>query len=168
MLPVSVLDLVPVPEGADAARALSNTLDLARHVERWGYARFWLAEHHSMEGIASAATAVVIGAVAGATRSIRVGAGGIMLPNHAPPMVAGAFGTLATLHGDQIDLGLGRAPSDSLRRDLPLELREAHEDVQRQPAHRRDRVEGLRDRHEGHAIPVEDLDQLREVHERAR
>jgi luciferase family oxidoreductase group 1 len=110
MLPVSVLDLAPVPEGADVSRALANTLDLARHAERVGYARCWLAEHHAMEGIASAATAVVIGAVAGATRTIRVGAGGIMLPNHAPLMVAEAFGTLAALHGDRIDLGVGRAP----------------------------------------------------------
>jgi luciferase family oxidoreductase group 1 len=110
MLPVSVLDLAPVPEGADVSRALANTLDLARHAERVGYARYWLAEHHAMEGIASAATAVVIGAVAGATRTIRVGAGGIMLPNHAPLMVAEAFGTLAALHGDRIDLGVGRAP----------------------------------------------------------
>lgn len=110
MIPFSLLDLAPVPEGSTTAEALANTLDLARHAETWGYQRFWLAEHHNMEGIASAATAVVIGAVAAATRRIRVGAGGIMLPNHAPLMVAEAFGTLETLHPGRIDLGLGRAP----------------------------------------------------------
>ncbi len=110
MIPFSLLDLAPVPEGSTTAEALANTLDLARHAESWGYQRFWLAEHHNMEGIASAATAVVIGAVAAATRRIRVGAGGIMLPNHAPLMVAEAFGTLETLHPGRIDLGLGRAP----------------------------------------------------------
>jgi luciferase family oxidoreductase group 1 len=109
-IPVSVLDLAPVPEGATAAEALANTLALARRAESLGFARYWLAEHHNMEGIASAATAVVIGAVAAATRRIRVGAGGIMLPNHAPLTVAEAFGTLATLHPDRIDLGVGRAP----------------------------------------------------------
>ena len=110
----SVLDLAPVPEGADAARALANSADLARHAEAWGYHRYWLAEHHDMPGIASAATAVVIGHVASATRTIRVGAGGIMLPNHAPLAVAEAFGTLATLHPGRIDLGLGRAPGGDL------------------------------------------------------
>jgi luciferase family oxidoreductase group 1 len=110
MIPYSVLDLSPVPEGATVAEALRNTLDLARHAERWGYRRFWLAEHHNMPGIASAATAVLIGQVAAATSTIRVGAGGVMLPNHAPLMVAEAFGTLATLFPDRIDLGLGRAP----------------------------------------------------------
>jgi luciferase family oxidoreductase group 1 len=110
MVPLSVLDLSPIPEGSDAATALKNTTDLARHAERWGYRRFWLAEHHNMPGIASAATAVVIAHVADATETIRVGAGGIMLPNHAPLMVAEAFGTLAALHPGRIDLGLGRAP----------------------------------------------------------
>lgn len=110
MIPYSVLDLAPVPEGSTTGQALANTLDLARRAEAWGYHRFWLAEHHNMEGIASAATAVSIGAVAAATKSIRVGAGGIMLPNHAPLMVAEAFGTLAELHPGRIDLGLGRAP----------------------------------------------------------
>ena len=106
----SLLDLSPIPEGGTASDALSNTIDLARHSEASGYHRYWLAEHHNMPGIASAATAVVIGAVAAATRSIRVGAGGIMLPNHAPLVVAEQFGTLATLHPGRIDLGLGRAP----------------------------------------------------------
>ena len=110
MIPFSVLDLSPIPEGATAADALQNSVDLARHAEAWGYRRYWLAEHHNMPGIASAATAVLIGRVAGATSTIRVGAGGIMLPNHAPLMVAEAFGTLATLFPDRIDLGLGRAP----------------------------------------------------------
>ena len=110
----SVLDLSPVPEGATAADALRNTLDLAGHAERWGYRRFWLAEHHNMPGIASAATAVLIGRVAAATATIRVGAGGIMLPNHSPLMVAEAFGTLATLFPDRIDLGLGRAPGTDM------------------------------------------------------
>lgn len=110
MIPLSVLDLSPVPEGGDVAQSLANTLDLARHTERLGYRRYWLAEHHNMPGIASAATAVVIGHVAAGTSAIRVGAGGIMLPNHAPLMVAEAFGTLAALHPGRIDLGLGRAP----------------------------------------------------------
>lgn len=106
----SLLDLSPVPEGATASDALRNTGDLARHAEDWGYHRYWMAEHHNMPGIASAATAVLIGHVAGLTREMRVGAGGIMLPNHAPLAVAEAFGTLATLYPDRIDLGLGRAP----------------------------------------------------------
>jgi len=110
MIPLSVLDLSPVPEGSDVSESLANTLDLARHAERLGYRRYWLAEHHNMPGIASAATAVVIAHVAAGTSTIRVGAGGIMLPNHAPLMVAEAFGTLAALHPDRIDLGLGRAP----------------------------------------------------------
>ncbi|MFO1141619.1 MAG: LLM class flavin-dependent oxidoreductase [Amaricoccus sp.] len=114
MTAFSVLDLAPIPEGGTATAALANTLDLARHAEAWGYKRFWLAEHHNMPGIASAATAVVIGRVAAATSTIRVGAGGIMLPNHAPLMVAEAFGTLATLFPDRIDLGLGRAPGTDM------------------------------------------------------
>lgn len=106
----SLLDLSPIPEGGTTADALSNTIDLARHAEASGYHRYWLAEHHNMPGIASAATAVVIGAVASATKSIRVGAGGIMLPNHAPLVIAEQFGTLATLYPGRVDLGLGRAP----------------------------------------------------------
>jgi len=107
---LSVLDLSPIVEGSDAAQALHNTLDLARHVERWGYQRYWLAEHHNIDGIACSATAVLVGHVAGGTERIRVGSGGIMLPNHAPLMVAEQFGTLGTLYPDRIDLGLGRAP----------------------------------------------------------
>lgn len=110
MIKLSVLDLAPVPEGSDVSRSLANTLDLARHAERLGYRRYWLAEHHNMPGIASSATAVLIGHIAGQTRCIRVGAGGIMLPNHAPLQVAEQFGTLGTLAPGRIDLGLGRAP----------------------------------------------------------
>jgi luciferase family oxidoreductase group 1 len=124
MIPLSVLDLSPIVEGSDAAQSLANSLDLARHAEAKGYRRYWLAEHHNSPGIASAATAVVIGHVAGGTSTIRVGAGGIMLPNHAPLMVAEAFGTLASLYPGRIDLGLGRAPGTdmattrALRRNL--------------------------------------------------
>ncbi|OOG52550.1 luciferase family oxidoreductase [Rhodanobacter sp. B05] len=110
MIPFSILDLAPVTEGSDASQAFRNTLDLAQLGERLGYRRYWLAEHHNMPGIASAATAVLIGHVAGGTSTIRVGAGGIMLPNHAPLQVAEAFGTLASLYPGRIDLGLGRAP----------------------------------------------------------
>lgn len=110
----SLLDLSPIPEGKTAADALAATAELARLAERVGYHRFWLAEHHNMPGIASAATAVVIGHVAAATRSIRVGAGGIMLPNHAPLVIAEQFGTLATLYPGRIDLGLGRAPGTDM------------------------------------------------------
>jgi luciferase family oxidoreductase group 1 len=110
MIPFSVLDLSPIVEGGDARRALDDTLTLAQAADRLGYERFWLAEHHNMPGIASAATAIVIGHVAAGTRRIRVGSGGIMLPNHAPLVVAEQFGTLATLFPDRIDLGLGRAP----------------------------------------------------------
>ena len=124
MIPFSILDLAPVVEGADAACAFRNTLDLALHAERWGYRRFWLAEHHNMPGVASAATAVVMAHVAGGTSTIRVGAGGIMLPNHAPLVVAEQFGTLESLFPGRIDLGLGRAPGSdqatarALRRTL--------------------------------------------------
>src|SRR5450432_1001156 len=115
MIPLSVLDLAPIVQGSDAAQSFRNTLELARHAERWGYRRFWLAEHHGMPGIASAATSVLIGHVAGGTSSIRVGAGGIMLPNHSPLTIAEQFGTLESLYPGRIDLGLGRAPgSDQL------------------------------------------------------
>jgi len=123
MIPFSVLDLSPIVEGATPADALRNTRDLAQHAERWGYQRYWLAEHHNMSGIASAATSVVIGHVAAATSTIRVGAGGIMLPNHTPLVIAEQFGTLASLFPGRIDLGLGRAPGTdpqtarALRRD---------------------------------------------------
>jgi luciferase family oxidoreductase group 1 len=115
MTAFSILDLAFVADGSTPAAALHNTLDLAQHAERWGYTRFWLAEHHNMVGIASAATSVVIGYVAGGTRSIRVGSGGIMLPNHSPLVVAEQFGTLESLYPGRIDLGLGRAPGTDQR-----------------------------------------------------
>lgn len=124
MTKFSVLDLAPITAGSNPTEALQRSLALARHVERLGYERYWLAEHHNMRGIASAATAVVIGHIAGGTQSIRVGAGGIMLPNHAPLVIAEQFGTLASLYPGRIDLGLGRAPgtdgltSQALRRTL--------------------------------------------------
>lgn len=117
---LSMLDLAFVPEGGTSADALRNTRDLAQHAERWGYRRFWLAEHHNIVGIASAATAVVIGYVAANTRTIRVGAGGIMLPNHSPLVIAEQFGTLETLYPGRIDLGLGRAPGTDQRTLLAL------------------------------------------------
>jgi luciferase family oxidoreductase group 1 len=134
-IPFSVLDLSPIVAGGSAEQALRNTLDLARHVEALGFQRFWLAEHHNMKGIASAATAVVIGHVAAGTQRIRVGSGGIMLPNHAPLVVAEQFGTLATLFPDRIDLGLGRAPGTdaltarALRRDLATSAEQFPQDV---------------------------------------
>ena len=124
MTPYSVLDLSPIPEGSTAGEALRNSGDLARHAEALGYKRYWMAEHHNMTGIASAATAVALGYVASQTDTIRVGAGGVMLPNHAPLVIAEQFGTLASLYPDRIDLGLGRAPGTdqmtarALRRSL--------------------------------------------------
>jgi luciferase family oxidoreductase group 1 len=110
VIPLSVLDLAPILEGGDAAQSFRNSLDLAQHAERWGYQRFWLAEHHNIPSVASAATSVLIAHVAGGTSTIRVGAGGIMLPNHPPLVIAEQFGTLASLFPGRIDLGLGRAP----------------------------------------------------------
>jgi len=124
MPPLSILDLAFIPAGSTPAIALRHSLDLAQHAERWGYRRFWLAEHHNMVGIASAATAVAIGHVAAGTKSIRVGAGGVMLPNHAPLVIAEQYGTLESLFPGRIDLGLGRAPGTdqltlrALRRDI--------------------------------------------------
>src|SRR5215216_3319980 len=124
MTTLSILDLVRVTEATDARGALDNVRDIAVHAEAWGYRRIWLAEHHNMPGIASAATSVVIGHVAAGTKTIRVGAGGIMLPNHSPLVIAEQFGTLAALHPGRIDLGLGRAPGTdmltarALRRNL--------------------------------------------------
>ncbi len=120
MVDFSVLDLAPVPQGSTAGDALRNSLDLARHAERLGYRRYWVAEHHNMVGIASAATAVVVGFIAGGTSTIRVGAGGIMLPNHAPLVIAEQFGTLASLYPGRIDLGLGRAPGTDQRTLMAL------------------------------------------------
>ncbi|MBC3785836.1 LLM class flavin-dependent oxidoreductase [Spirosoma utsteinense] len=124
MIPFSILDLSPIVEGNTATQALRNTLNLAQHAEQLGYNRYWVAEHHNMPGIASAATSVVIGYVAGGTQTIRVGSGGIMLPNHSPLLIAEQFGTLESLYPGRIDLGLGRAPgadqatARALRRDM--------------------------------------------------
>lgn len=148
--PLSVLDLSPVPEGSDVSASLANTLDLARHVEALGFHRYWMAEHHNMPGIASAATSVVIGAVAAATSSIRVGAGGIMLPNHAPLQIAEQFGTLNALYPGRIDLGLGRAPGTdmatarALRRTLQGDVDGFPQDVLELQALFQPAVEGQR------------------------
>lgn len=132
----SVLDLAPVKADGTIAEAFRNTLDLARHAERWGYTRFWLAEHHNMPGIASAATSVLIGHVAGGTRTIRVGSGGIMLPNHAALVIAEQFGTLETLYPGRIDLGVGRAPGSDVvaARALRRGLNSTEDDFPRQVA----------------------------------
>ena len=135
-IPVSILDLCPVPEGSTPADSFRNSLELAQAAERFGYNRFWLAEHHNMPGIASAATAVVIGHIAGGTKKIRVGSGGIMLPNHSPLVIAEQFGTLESLYPGRIDLGLGRAPgtdqmtSQALRRDVMAAAERFPQDVQ--------------------------------------
>ncbi|WKA53813.1 LLM class flavin-dependent oxidoreductase [Planococcus shixiaomingii] len=123
-IPLAVLDLAPINEGSNAAQSFKNSAELAQHVEKWGFNRYWLAEHHNMPGIGSSATSVLIGHIAGATETIRVGSGGIMLPNHAPLVIAEQFGTLETLYPGRIDLGLGRAPGSdqatayALRRTL--------------------------------------------------
>ena len=135
MIPFSVLDLSPITEGGDAAQSFRNTLDLAQHAERWGFNRYWLAEHHGMPGIASAATSILIAHVAGGTKTIRVGAGGIMLPNHSPLVIAEQFGTLEALFPGRIDLGLGRAPGSdqatarAMRRNLTTDADEFPRDV---------------------------------------
>ena len=124
MIPLSILDLSPINEGGSASESIANTVDIARHADRWGFTRYWMAEHHGMPGIASAATSVLIGHVAGATSHIRVGAGGIMLQNHSPLVIAEQFGTLDAMYPGRIDLGLGRAPGSdqltamALRRNL--------------------------------------------------
>ena len=159
MTPFSILDLAPVAQGATPADALRNSLNLAQAAERLGFLRFWLAEHHGMKGIASAATAVVIGHVAGGTKTIRVGSGGIMLPNHAPLIVAEQFGTLASLYPDRIDLGLGRAPGTdqvtarALRRDLMSRAEAFPHDVQELQTYFAPAVEGQMLR----AVPGEGL-----------
>jgi luciferase family oxidoreductase group 1 len=135
MTSYSVLDLSPIVEGADASQSFRNSLDLAQHAERWGYRRFWLAEHHGMPGIASAATSILISHVAAGTKTIRVGAGGIMLPNHSPLVIAEQFGTLEALYPGRIDLGLGRAPGSdqatarALRRNLASDADDFPRDV---------------------------------------
>uniref|UniRef100_UPI000EF9EF21 MsnO8 family LLM class oxidoreductase n=1 Tax=Proteus mirabilis TaxID=584 RepID=UPI000EF9EF21 len=123
-IPLSVLDLVPITLESSIEQSFRNSVDLAQHVEKWGFTRYWLAEHHNMPGIGSSATSVVIGHIAGHTGQIRVGSGGIMLPNHAPLVIAEQFGTLESLYPGRIDLGLGRAPGSdqatayALRRTL--------------------------------------------------
>ena len=150
MIPFSILDLSPIPAGSNAGAALRHSLDLAQHAERWNYHRFWLAEHHNMTGIASAATSVAIGFVAGGTRTIRVGAGGIMLPNHAPLLIAEQFGTLEALYPGRIDLGLGRAPGTdqttarALRRDLQASADAFPDDVVELQRYFAEPVEGQR------------------------
>ncbi len=160
MIPFSILDLAPVAQGSTPADALRNSLSLAQAAEQLGFRRFWLAEHHGMKGIASAATAVVIGHVAGGTKTIRVGSGGIMLPNHAPLIIAEQFGTLASLYPDRIDLGLGRAPGTdqltarALRRDLTSRAEQFPQDVQELQAYFAPAVEGQTLR----AVPGEGLE----------
>lgn len=135
MIPLSILDLSPIAQGSDAAQSFHNSRDLAQHGERWGFNRYWLAEHHGMPGIASAATSVLMGYVAAATSTIRIGAGGVMLPNHAPLVIAEQFGTLESLYPGRIDLGLGRAPGSdqqtarALRRNLSSDADEFPQDV---------------------------------------
>src|SRR5471032_877693 len=135
-VPLSVLDLAPVPQGSTPKHAFASSLALAQHAEKLGYQRYWMAEHHNMTGIASAATSVLLGFIAGGTKTIRVGSGGVMLPNHSPLVIAEQFGTLATLYPDQVDLGLGRAPGTdqrtmiALRRHLSGEVDNFPQDVQ--------------------------------------
>ena len=163
MTVLSVLDLSPIVQGSTASQSLANTLDLARHAERLGYRRYWLAEHHNMPGIASAATSVVIGHVAGGTSTIRVGAGGIMLPNHSPLVIAEQFGTLAALYPGRIDLGLGRAPGTdmltarALRRNLEAGVDNFPQDVVElmgyfQPAEEGQRIRAVPG--EGQNVPI--------------
>jgi luciferase family oxidoreductase group 1 len=163
VIPLSVLDLAPITEGGTPALAFQRTLDLARHAEGWGYRRFWLAEHHNMPSVASAATAVLVGFVAAGTSSIRVGSGGVMLPNHAPLVVAEQFGTLETLYPGRIDLGLGRAPGTdmltarALRRNLTGGVDTFPQDVQELQAYFREPVPGQRVRAipgAGLAVPI--------------
>ncbi len=158
-IPLSILDLAPIRAGGTAADALHRGLDLAQHAERWGYKRFWLAEHHGMPGIASAATAVVIGYIAAGTSTIRVGSGGIMLPNHAPLVIAEQFGTLESLYPGRIDLGLGRAPganqstARALRRTLSVD-----DGFPQQLAELRGYLRPRGDSHGVRAVPGEGLD----------
>lgn len=160
MIPLSILDLAPIAEGSTAGTALDNARDLARHGERLGYKRFWMAEHHSMPGIASAATAVALCHVAGGTSTIRVGAGGIMLPNHSPLQVAEQFGTLETLFPGRIDLGLGRAPGTdqaaayAMRRNLASDAGQFPRDVIELMGYFKPAAEGQRVR----AVPGEGMD----------
>ena len=163
MIPFSILDLAPIAQGGTASDALRNSVELAREAERLGFHRIWLAAHHGMAGIASAATAVVIGHVAGATKKIRVGAGGVMLPNHAPLVIAEQFGTLNAMYPGRIDLGLGRAPGTdqltarALRRDLNASAEQFPQDVQElqfyfQPAEPGQKIKAIPG--EGQDVPI--------------
>ncbi|TAM94033.1 MAG: LLM class flavin-dependent oxidoreductase [Rhodanobacteraceae bacterium] len=160
MIPFSFLDLCPIIAGGSAAQTFTNTVDLAQHAERWGFKRYWMAEHHGMPGIGSAATAVLIGHVAGATSTIRVGAGGVMLPNHSPLVIAEQFGTLDALYPGRIDLGLGRAPSSdqatmrALRRNLTADPDEFPYDVQELAAYFEGRAPVHATPGEGHDVPI--------------
>ncbi|MCG3089735.1 LLM class flavin-dependent oxidoreductase [Sporosarcina cyprini] len=161
-IPFSILDLAMINEGSDAAQSFKNTVDLAQHAERWGFNRYWLAEHHNMQGVASSATSIIIGHVAGATKTMRVGSGGVMLPNHAPLVIAEQFGTLEAMYPGRIDLGLGRAPGSdqatayALRRtlhssgeDFPEQLAELRGYFEYNPTARVRAVPG-----EGQDIPI--------------
>lgn len=163
MIPFSILDLAPIAQGGTASQAFRNSVELAQEAEKLGYHRIWLAEHHGMAGIASAATAVVIGHVAGATKTIRVGAGGVMLPNHAPLVIAEQFGTLNAMYPGRIDLGLGRAPGTdqltarALRRDLNASAEQFPQDVQElqfyfQPAEPSQKIKAIPG--EGQEVPI--------------
>ena len=160
MIPLSILDLAPIVEGGSAAQALHNARDLAQHAERWGYTRFWMAEHHSLPGIASAATSVALAHVGDGTSTIRIGAGGIMLPNHAPLQIAEQFGTLESLFPGRVDLGLGRAPGTdqaaayALRRNLNADVNQFPRDVVELMSYLKPDEPGRRVR----AIPGEGLD----------
>ena len=163
MIPFSILDLAPIAQGGTPSDAFRNSVELAREAERLGFHRIWLAEHHGMSGIASAATAVVIGHVAGATKTIRVGAGGVMLPNHAPLVIAEQFGTLNAMYPGRVDLGLGRAPGTdqltarALRRDLNASAEQFPQDVQElrhyfQPAEPGQKIKAIPG--EGQDVPI--------------
>lgn len=160
MIPFSFLDLCPITEGGTASATFAHTVDLAQHAERWGFQRYWMAEHHGMPGIASAATAVLIGHVAGATTRIRVGAGGVMLPNHAPLVIAEQFGTLEAMYPGRIDLGLGRAPGSdqvtarALRRNLDADPEAFPRDVLELLAYFEGRGPVRGTPCAGHAVPV--------------
>ncbi|MGH8115154.1 MAG: MsnO8 family LLM class oxidoreductase, partial [Rhodanobacteraceae bacterium] len=160
MIPLSFLDLCPIVEGGSAAQAFANAVDLAQHAERWGFQRYWVAEHHGMPGIGSAATAVLIGHVAGATSTIRVGAGGVMLPNHSPLVIAEQFATLDALYPGRIDLGLGRAPGSdqvtmrALRRNLTADPDAFPYDVQELAAYFEGRAPVRATPGEGHDVPI--------------
>lgn len=160
MIPLSILDLSPICEGGSVAESFAHTVDIARHAERWGFRRYWLAEHHGMPGIGSSATAVLIGHVAGATSTIRVGAGGIMLPNHSPLVIAEQFGTLDALYPGRIDLGLGRAPGSdqvtarALRRNLDTDAEAFPYDVQELAAYFEGRGPVTCALADGHDVPI--------------